>query len=697
MYTQANRAGTVHGPPHKSGGVKFVLNTGHVIEEEGKEVNIPQELLADKTIHIFRGSNKNILHRILKLAGLSAFDKVEDVRYGDVVICMRSAEDKTIRTVKGTIAEILDQVNQSNGCKPVISNRSSVIGKQPNTKLSLKQKIKDWQTENPNSPRWQKKRERIQEISNNTQRLRMNVSRDVQSDDEKTALTTLVIAVMLNSAERVGNDDSAADGHFGVTGFKKEHISVVGNKVHLEYVGKSGTKHEKSFSDERIAKALKKAIKNSPSKFVFETSDGFRIKADKVNRYLERFNITAKDIRGYLANKWLIEKLHSTHQLINSPTADKARKERKTIFNKALKETAGEVGHGRGTLKKHYMIPELMHEYIENGRIIDMKNLGYYEGGGQIKNNFVNMKSEKQISQETILDAQSQLRKLGVSEDEIKKLSQPDKRGLYDKLFQKVFDSVNQKLEEGGTAGNDLAVAEEIRRQIGHKALYMLGAKDLAGDKYSFQFKIRGSKKWKHIKIFLNGKDLYDITFSTWHGDKLTKKTVNDVYADNLHKVIEEETGLYTKLAEGGIAGDDIEKAKLKYAKEDIALLEKQGSMAITDTKHGILWGNHSNGVFSFNDNKGNDLFKGNKQQAIEFVKNAYTIEGDIKLPTHLLNEDGGIAGEPTDSCGCFHSYLIEECPELCAKLEQENVNENAELRAEVDEAREEFLKSESE
>ena len=35
------------------------------------------------------------------------------------------------------------------------------------------------------------------------------------------------------------------------------------------------------------------------------------------------------------------------------------------------------------TLKKHYMIPELSEEYITNGKIIDLKELGYYKEGGE--------------------------------------------------------------------------------------------------------------------------------------------------------------------------------------------------------------------------------------------------------------------------------------------------------------------------
>ena len=240
---------------------------------------------------------------------------------------------------------------------------------------NLKQKIKDWQTDNANSPRWIKKKERTEQLSNNTQCLRMKVNRDIQNEDEKTALTALAIAVILNTAERIGNEDSADNGHFGVTGFQKKHIHIIGNRIHFDYTGKTGMKQDKDFSNERIAKALKRAIKNSPSKFIFETSDGFRIKADKVNRYLEEFKISAKDIRGYLANKWMIEELKKQKSKVKSEEPAQQKKERKKIFNKALSKTAGEVGHGKGTLKKHYLLPELSVEFIEHGHIIDIKDL----------------------------------------------------------------------------------------------------------------------------------------------------------------------------------------------------------------------------------------------------------------------------------------------------------------------------------
>lgn len=333
-------AGTIVGQPHPEGGEKFLLDTGQIIETEGKEVVIPQELLESKKIYSFRGTNKKILGRILQLVGTSLKSEVTDIRYGDVIICMRSAEDKTVRILSGTIEEILDQVNQSNGCKPIIqpigSRQLAVGNEQPmmaknGMRIPFRQKLKDWQIENPNSPRWQKKKERIRELSNTIHRLRLNVSKDLQSDDEKLFLTTLVIAIMDKTAERIGNDDSADNGHFGVTGFQKKHVDIIGKRIHFNYTGKTGMKQDKDFSDERIAKALKRAIKNSPSKFIFETSDGFRIKADKANRYLEQFKITAKDIRGYLANKWMIAKLEvgNRQSAVGNEQPEKAKKERK--------------------------------------------------------------------------------------------------------------------------------------------------------------------------------------------------------------------------------------------------------------------------------------------------------------------------------------------------------------------------------
>ena len=52
---------------------------------------------------------------------------------------------------------------------------------------------------------------------------------------------------------------------------------------------------------------------------------------------------------------------------------------------KALRETARKVGHGSGTLRKHYLIPELESSFISRAEIIDISDREKYEDGGVIE------------------------------------------------------------------------------------------------------------------------------------------------------------------------------------------------------------------------------------------------------------------------------------------------------------------------
>jgi DNA topoisomerase-1 len=217
----------------------------------------------------------------------------------------------------------------------------------------------------------------------------------MQKINEKDALTSLVIAILINTSERVGNEESADNGHYGVTGFKKKHIKIDGNTVYLKYIGKSGVEHEKSFSNELIAKSLKKAIKNSPSNYIFCTSDGFRIKADRVNRFLEDYNISAKSIRGYNANNLISKKLEK----IEIPDTESKRK---IVFNKVARKVAEKIGHGLPTLKKHYMMPELADNYIYDKEIIDVKEASVFASGGELGTESIEKRLMRKVSDNEI-------------------------------------------------------------------------------------------------------------------------------------------------------------------------------------------------------------------------------------------------------------------------------------------------------
>jgi len=214
--------------------------------------------------------------------------------------------------------------------------------------------------------RAEKKVRAVKTLAENITRLRHNVTRDLQSDDERTRMTALAIALMDKTAERVGNDESAQNGHVGVTGFKKKHISTDGNRVLLKYIGKSGVEHEKSFSDKRISDIIRGRLERcTPNDFLLSCSDGYKVRADRVNRYLEDFGITAKDIRGYSANRLMIEALQRQ-------SGSQEEDERKKVFLSVLKRVAEAVGHGPQMLRNSYLIPSLETSWVKQGKIIKL-------------------------------------------------------------------------------------------------------------------------------------------------------------------------------------------------------------------------------------------------------------------------------------------------------------------------------------
>lgn len=207
--------------------------------------------------------------------------------------------------------------------------------------------------------RWESKRESVYNLKSNIDKLKRKVRSDLYSSDEKARLTALVIRIMMFTSERVGNEDSAKNGHFGVTQFRNKHIKVVGKTVFLTYKGKSGVDHVKSFTDEASALMLQDLLKRNKG-FLFVTSDGFQIKADKVNRYLKKFNAKSKDIRGFNANRLMLMELSRIGKV-------KDEKQRPKIFNEALRKIAKRIGHGPSTLRKQYLLPEIEEYFYKHG------------------------------------------------------------------------------------------------------------------------------------------------------------------------------------------------------------------------------------------------------------------------------------------------------------------------------------------
>lgn len=238
-------------------------------------------------------------------------------------------------------------------------------------------------SENQVARRNAEKAKRLEGLRKNIGNLRAKVKRDLRSSDPEKALTALAVALIDHTYERVGNDGSAKErGHYGVTGWQKSHVSFGRGKATVKYVGKSGVEQKKTVSDKAILTALRNAYEACADDdgCLFEHATG-KIGADKVNAYLEAFDVSAKDLRGFHANREMQERLSAIRGKGGSLPEDKKERKAKLKeeFKKALEETAEAVGHEPSTLRSQYLVPGLEDQFMKDGTVSKAMKIASYD------------------------------------------------------------------------------------------------------------------------------------------------------------------------------------------------------------------------------------------------------------------------------------------------------------------------------
>jgi len=127
--------------------------------------------------------------------------------------------------------------------------------------------------------------------------------------------------------------------------------------------------------------------------------------------------------------------------------------------------------------------------------------------------------------------------------------------GVWEDENKEILEDLNIPFTSYAKGGSiNTQVAQTIMQQLGgmNKVIAMTGAYNFATDGKNVSFRIK-NKKINHIKITLNGRDLYDVEFGRLWGSKFTVVSeYNDVYFDQLIPLFEENTGMYLKLFDKG-------------------------------------------------------------------------------------------------------------------------------------------------
>lgn len=182
-----------------------------------------------------------------------------------------------------------------------------------------------------------KKKKRTNTIEKSISDIIETVSTDMKTNDD-----ALVVAVILCTYERVGNEGSAKTGHYGASNLLRKHIYKSSPEyVELRYMAKSGVDQTKPIHEPNLCKILHARSRKGQDDRLFNTTP------QRVNDYLSQFGITSKDIRTYAANKFMEDATRGLNP--------KTEAEKKKSFLLALNSVSSVIGHKPATLRSMYL------------------------------------------------------------------------------------------------------------------------------------------------------------------------------------------------------------------------------------------------------------------------------------------------------------------------------------------------------
>ncbi|MEX1185768.1 MAG: hypothetical protein WEA80_04205 [Gemmatimonadaceae bacterium] len=201
------------------------------------------------------------------------------------------------------------------------------------------------------------------------------IRRKVAADSRRRGFTrekvaAIVVRLIAHGFFRVGSERYVRENNtFGMTTMRKSHVSVYGDNVVFDYVGKRNIRHRQIVVDADLARLIRSLLGTPGARlFRYKTKEGWRdLDSAEVNDYfrsLTNFPYTVKDLRtwgGTLRAATVLAELGP----------GKSRTEAKRNVSTALRLVASELGNTPAICRKAYVHPALITQYMRRGATID--------------------------------------------------------------------------------------------------------------------------------------------------------------------------------------------------------------------------------------------------------------------------------------------------------------------------------------
>jgi len=235
-------------------------------------------------------------------------------------------------------------------------------------------------SENSKKNRELKKYCQLVKLSNNIKKLKKKINNGlIEKNFTKNKLIALILKIMELCNFRGGNKIYEKKyGSYGLTTLHKKHIKFQKDSIKINFIGKKGVNNSCVIMNKNIQEIIKNVYKlsskNNPYIFsIYYKKNYINITINDLNKYLEEFNVTTKDLRTWNSNiiflKNLKQELGNLNSSYYSKNNDKKIKLKKKFVRNAIKLTSVSLHHTPTICKNSYIYKNIFNK-IENDDIL---------------------------------------------------------------------------------------------------------------------------------------------------------------------------------------------------------------------------------------------------------------------------------------------------------------------------------------
>lgn len=182
---------------------------------------------------------------------------------------------------------------------------------------------------------------------------------------DKEKVLACIVRLMDEAYFRIGNEEYAKENQsFGLSTIRSKHITINGDTVTFDFMGKSGQHQHKKITDRQVAKLIKH-LDELPGYEIFKYYDDngklTKVKSSDVNAYIKEImgeEFSAKDFRTWGGT------LLASAELAAVARA-KSERERKKTVTVCVQKVARKLGNTPAVARSSYIDPRIIKSFME--------------------------------------------------------------------------------------------------------------------------------------------------------------------------------------------------------------------------------------------------------------------------------------------------------------------------------------------